>query len=205
MRPARRVGHVRQARGFTLIELMIGIAVFGTLLTLAIPYYTQFTQNTKVKTAAETTLQGINLARQEAIRMNAAVRFQLVSTLTNACALSTSGANWVVSLQDPTSLCATAPSTTVAPQIVQVRSGADGGQGVSVAATGGSSITYTGLGRVSGSAITQIDFSYPTGGACQHASASGVVRCLRILVTSGGAAKLCDPKVTATTDPRYCS
>ena len=88
-------------RGVTLIELMIGIAVFGILLSLAIPAFTQFLQNQKIKNAAETTMHGLTLARGEAVRRNAAIRFQFVSDLTSGCALSASALNWVVSVSDP--------------------------------------------------------------------------------------------------------
>jgi len=194
-----RAGATMQ-RGVTLIELMLGIAIFGILMTLAIPAFTQFLQNQKMKNAAETTMHGLTLARGEAVRRNQSIRFQFVSTLTSGCALSSSDLNWVVSVSDPTGACDAPPGGG---NIVQVKSAREGTEGVAMAATGGSSITFTGLGRVSGAGITQIDFTFPGGGTCQHAG--GEMRCMRVLVTTSGAAKICDPKVTDNTDPRICS
>lgn len=190
-------------RGFTLVELMIGLAVVGVLMMLAIPAFTQFLQNQKMKNAAETTMHGLTLARGEAVRRNSSVRFQFVSSLTSGCALSTSDLNWVVSISDPTGACDATPGAATAPQIVQAKSARDGTDGVSMATTGGSSITFNGLGRVTGTGITQINFTYPTGGTCQHAG--GEMRCMRVIVSTSGAAKICDPQVTDNTDPRFCS
>jgi type IV fimbrial biogenesis protein FimT len=64
-------------------------------------------------------------------------------------------------------------------------------------------VTFTGLGRALAGGITQIDFSNSTG-ACQHITSTGKMRCMRIMVTSGGQARMCDPKVTDVNDPRKC-
>jgi type IV fimbrial biogenesis protein FimT len=197
----------RPQRGFSLIELMIGIAIVGLLLMVAIPEFSTFLQNAQIRNGADRVLQGLNLARAEAIRRNASVRFQFVTNLTSSCALSSASLTWVVSLDDPTTgtnKCAETPSESTTPRIVQKQSAAEGAANVVVATTGGSSVTFTGLGRVSGSGITQVDLSNSKG-TCVHVDSSGTMRCLRVLLTSGGQAKLCDPKVTDATDPRYCT
>ncbi len=195
-------GLPRRQLGFNLIELMIGIAIFGFLMVVALPAFTTFLQNSKIKNAAETTIHGINVARAEAVRRNAPVRFQLVSTLTSACALSASSLNWVVSLTDPTGGCDATPGGG---NIVQTKSGTEGTDTVVVSTTGGSSLVFNGLGRVIGAGITQMMFTNPAGGACVHVDATnGTMRCLRIDVSTSGSAKICDPKVTDATDPRFC-
>lgn len=201
------VPHGRPQRGVSLIELAIGLAIFGVLLSLALPNFTAFLRNTEIKNAAETTLTGITLARTEAVRRNAGVRFQLMSSLTSACALSTNTLNWVVSQDSAAGLCDVAPSDTTAPRIVQSKSSLEGTRNVVVATTGGSTIIFNALGRVSTAGITQIDLSNPVGGSCEHLVSGGAMRCLRVLISTGGQIKLCDPQVPVATpqvDPREC-
>ena len=103
-----------------------------------------------------------------------------------------------------TGLCNTAPSDTTAPQIVQKQSAREGMSNVTVATTGGNTIVFSGLGRVTGAGITQLDFSNASG-TCEHLDpAAGTMRCLRIRMSTGGQTKICDPKVTVATDPRFC-
>jgi len=192
-------------RGVTLVELAIGLAIAGVLLALALPNFTLFLQNTQIKNAAETTIAGIQLARNEAVRRNATVRFQLVDNLTAACAASTTSLSWVVSQDDPAGLCATPPSDTTAPRIVQVSSAQEGSRNVTVTVTGGSMLAFNALGRPAAGGLTRIDLRNPTGGACEHEDlVNGVMRCLRIEISAGGGARACDPKVIVATDPRRC-
>jgi type IV fimbrial biogenesis protein FimT len=191
--------------GFSLIELMIAFALIVLLLFLAVPNFTIFLRNTQIKNAGESVLQGLNLARTESVRRNAAIRFQFVSNLTAGCALATNSANWIVSVEDPTGKCQVDPSDTASPMIVQKRSGTEGTSNVVLSTVGGSTVTFNGLGQVSGAPVTQIDLS-TTGGICEHVNATtGTMRCLRVLVSSGGQVKLCDPKVTSAADPRRCA
>jgi len=194
----------RRARGFTIIELVVTLALFGVLMGLAVPSFTIFIQSTQIRNAAETVMTGIVQAKSEAIRRNTPVRFQFVTTLTSSCALSQSSGSWIVSQDDPAGACDVAPSDTTTPRTYRKQSSADGYPKVTVAATSSSSIVFNGIGRIVGTGITQIDFTH-NAMTCEHISSSGTARCLRILISTGGAPKMCDPKVTATTDSRYCN
>jgi len=197
------------ARGMTLIELMIGLVIVAIVLFVAIPAFTIFLQNQQIKNAAQTVMIGLSSARAEAIRRNQAVRFQFVSDLTAGCALATNSLAWVVSLADPTGNCEATPGDMgTAAQIVEKRSATEGTRNVVVATTGGSTATFTGLGRLTGGGITQIDFSNSTG-TCEHVDAvNGTMRCMRVQISTGGEARMCDPKVVAPVppaiDPRAC-
>jgi len=194
-----------RAAGFTLIELMVTLTVLGMLLMVGLPSLATWLQNTQIRTAAEGVQAGLQLARAEALRRNASVRFQLVDSLAAGCVLSANGTSWVVSLADTTGACGTAASEAVAPQIIQKRSGAEGSPNAAVSATGGASVVFSGLGRVTGAgAIAQIDISNPAGGACKTPAGNEPMRCLRIQVASGGQVRMCDPAVTAAPDPRTC-
>ena len=189
----------RQA-GMSLIELMIGIVVLGILLALGAPTFSRWTQSSQIRNAAEAIHNGLMLARAEAVRRNTAVRFQLVTTTTSACALSDTGANWVVSLDSPAGACDAAPSDNVAPRIVQVRSAAEGSRNAAVNAGGVSLITFNGTGQATGGAPAAINVTNPTGGAC---APGGPMRCMRVTVATGGQIRMCDP-ARAADDPQGC-
>ena len=201
-------------RGMSLIELLIGLVIMGILLSLAAPSYMAWIQNTKIRTTAEGMLSGLQLARAEAVRRNTQIRFTLTDTLTGACVASVSGTNWVVSFDDPTALCNSAPmvddptvdiGAVAAPRMIQNRPSTDGSTGVTVAA-GQSAIVFNGLGRITPApaATINLDFTNPTAGACAAlGGGGGPMRCMRVAVSIGGQIRLCDP-ARASTDPVGC-
>ncbi len=206
--------HPRAVAGFTLIELMIAVAVMAIALALGLPNVAVWIQNTQLKTAAEGVVSGLQLARAEALRRNTNVRFALVNSLDNACALVGTGPNWVVNVDDPADAtdpagaCGTAASDTVAPFIVQKKSGAEGSPNATVAANASAAV-FSGLGRLNPLFvnIAQINIRNPTGGACQPpfgTAGGGPMRCLSILVSPGGQVRMCDPAVTDVNDSRSC-
>ena len=202
----------RSERGFTLVEVMIALGILGILIMMGLPSLVTWIQNTQIRTAAEGMHAGLMLARAEALRRNTVVRFQVVDTLTSGCGLSAGGTNWVVSLADTTGACDVDPSDTVAPLIIQKRSGSEGSSQAQILTTGGQSLQFNGLGRVLPAgglaavppAITRIDITNPSGGACKTSTGNEPMRCLRITVSTGGQIRMCDPAVTDNTDPRFC-
>jgi type IV fimbrial biogenesis protein FimT len=214
--PGRLVLNLKHAqRGMSLVELAVGLLIVGILLALAAPSYTGWIQNTKVRTTAEAILNGLQLARTEAVRRNTRIRFQLTDTITAGCVTTTSGANWIVSFDDPSNLCgnalltdATDASDNVAsppPRMIQVRPAAEGSTGITVAADQ-AVIIFNGLGRVVPvpGATININVSNPGAGACAAVGGGGgPIRCMRITVSAGGQIRLCDP-ARVSTDPVAC-
>jgi type IV fimbrial biogenesis protein FimT len=186
-------------RGFSLVELLIVVAVLGLVLMLGLPNISAWLQNTQIRNGAEAMISGLQLARTEALRRNRLVRFNLVDNLTAGCNLGTAGPDWIVSMADPSGNCGADPSDAVDPFILQKRSNQEGSPNAALAASD-TGVIFNGLGAASGT--LQIDFSNPGGGACQ--TAAGPMRCLRVVVSSSGSVRMCDPAVTDATDPRAC-
>lgn len=205
------LNHRSNARGVTLIEIAVTLTVIGLLLMAVMPSVGVWIRNTQVRNTASSMLAGMQLARNEAIRRNAAIRFSLVSltdsaVMNSSCALSGAGVSWVVSVRDPTGNCQYTPSNVAAdatdPMIVQSSAGGVGGRNVVVEgkrANGApaDSVTFNGFGRVeSALPIRFINVRNETTG--------NDYRSLRIELAPGGSVRMCDLAVTATTDPRYC-
>lgn len=194
-------------RGFSLVELLVVVAVLGLVLMLGLPNISAWLQNTQIRTGAEAAISGLQLARTEALRRNRVVRFSLVDTLGAGCSPAAGGPDWIVSQGDPTGSCDIAPSEDNFPYTVQKRSNQEGSPNVAMAAAG-TAVMFSGLGAATfvgvpaGTSSFPIDFSNPGGGACQ--SAAGPMRCLRVVVSASGSVRMCDPAVTDTADPRAC-
>jgi type IV fimbrial biogenesis protein FimT len=196
--------HRSLLRGFTLVELMVSLAIVGALLAMGIPSVSAMVQNSKLGSATKSYTAGIQTARTEAIRRNAAVDFLLTNDPVSAGATATgNGKNWVVRWSD-----------AGVPKLLDGKAGTDGsGQsgatsvtisGAVTALTAGSFsgvLSFDGLGAVTSRQTVRLEIENPAGGAC--ATAGGPMRCQVIQVRPGGQINVCDPKASAG-DSRAC-
>ena len=90
----------RRARGVTLIELAVALTVLALLMFAVLPSVGVWVRNTQVRNTASSIYAGLQVARNEAIRRNAAIRFSLVS-LTDSAELRIRGAYLRVSVLNP--------------------------------------------------------------------------------------------------------
>jgi type IV fimbrial biogenesis protein FimT len=63
----------KQSQGFTLVELVVVMAIAGIAMTIAVPSYNQFVLNNRMTAQANEFLAGLNFARGEAAKRNATV------------------------------------------------------------------------------------------------------------------------------------
>lgn len=62
-----------RSRAFTLVELLIAIAILAVLMGVAIPAYNEMTLGSKLRSQANDLVAGVVLARSEAIKRNRVV------------------------------------------------------------------------------------------------------------------------------------
>jgi len=194
--------------GFTLIELAITLAVFGLLLAIVAPAAGSWLANMQIRATAESIQTGLQKARMEAVRRNQPIRFSLVATtdpavMDNSCALSPSAASWTISVNSPAGKCGNALSNTADPMLVETYAAGVHARRVTVSATeaNGStaahSVTFDGFGRLLGtSSLARVDID--------NAVSGNDFRPLRIVISDGGGIRMCEPRVSSSTDPRAC-
>lgn len=82
-------------QGFTLIELMVTIAILGVVLAIAIPSYRAIQSRNAIRTFVNDYTASIYFARSEAVRQNAQVTVCPSNNGTN-CTDSQLAAGWIV-------------------------------------------------------------------------------------------------------------
>ena len=193
-----------RGRGFSLVELMIGIAILGILMMFGVPAFSTYLQNSKLRSAAENFYVGMQMARAEAVRRNTQVQLVLTSDnaesgYANTTNLTTTGPNWMIRVPDPV----TGVFTYVEGKSMFEGSGQTQSGTPSVELSGTvSSVAFSGFGATTLGGTATFVFTNPGGGTC--AAVGGPMRCLNVVVSVGGQARMCDPAVTAAGDTRKC-
>ncbi|TMG76467.1 MAG: prepilin-type N-terminal cleavage/methylation domain-containing protein [Betaproteobacteria bacterium] len=190
-------------RGFTLVEVLVTLAVLGVLLSLGAPSLAEWLQAQQIRAATEAIVNGMQVARAEAIRRNLTVRMVLEPP--------TSGWTICEATVAPCDSTLLADPVT-AKNVIQSRSPQEGTSNAIVTPTPAGpppaiAVTFSPLGSVvansDGSAVlTRVDVGSTTG-TCQ--ADGGPMRCLRVVVTGGGSVRMCDPTPgIVAPDPRAC-
>lgn len=187
-------------RGFTMIELMIGVAILAILLALGLPAFTQMLQNSRLRATAEAFTAGLQRARAEAVKLNAQVELIMTNATplaanVDSAAPTAGGTNWIVRS------VAVNPATGTR-DFFEGKSSAEGAAAAVVVTATNTAIAFTAFGATTLAATATFQFTNPTGGACF--AAAGPMRCLNVVVMTGGQVKMCDPAIVTVGDTRRC-
>lgn len=166
----------RRHSGFSIIELMTAILVVVVLLTIAVPSFRAWLQNSQIRNAAHSITTGLQRARAEAVARNTNISFVL-----------SADSSWTINVVNPA-------------LEIESRAASEGSQNATytITPTGASTITFNNLGIITANAdgsdtLAQVDISAPGG-----------TRDLRVTIGAGGNAKMCDPSLPSGSSPTAC-
>lgn len=162
------------SKGFTLIELMIGLALLALLLMLGVPAFSVVIENSRIKSAASAFALGLQSARAHAISQNETVSFTPA-----AGGWSITDSRGVIEGKTAAESSGNMVAVTITPNAVV-------------------NVSFNGLGRPGSAA--DFDFASPSN-SCELDG--GNTRCLRVRLSAGGQVRVCDPKARAG-DTRAC-
>lgn len=172
--------------GFSLIELMVTVALLGLLASFAIPSYQQMIQNSMIGNATNSIVNGFQVARGEAVSRNKPVQLELSAGTSSA---------WTVCVRPtPAGACATG----LAADMIETREESEGSSGnITVNESQAGPYVFDGFGVLTSHGALTIDVDSTV--------TSIASRNLRVLIGVGGAVKSCDPSSKLDEDdPRRC-
>lgn len=144
---------MKRSRGFTLVELMITLALAAIIMSLAIPGFQDIIRNNRAATQSNELVAALSLARSEAVKRGARVSL-CPSTNGAACTGGTDWAEgWIVFLD-------TAASDAAAPVV--------GGDPIRVWPALGSNAALTGPVNVRFRPLGDVINAVPPGAPFQH-------------------------------------
>lgn len=92
---------MNKQEGFTLIELMVTVAVLVIVLSIAIPSFSNMLLNNRISTAAHEVQAAMQIARSEAVKRKSTVKLCRANAGLDGCANGTDWAQgWLLIFED---------------------------------------------------------------------------------------------------------
>jgi type IV fimbrial biogenesis protein FimT len=202
----------RTHQGFSMIELMVTMVILGILVVAAVPGFSAWLANSRVRSVAEAMAADMLKAKNEASHRSHQIAFvrTAAAPTTATAAASTSGDKWYLRVNN------------LVPGELSTDSAMDGGgflvRGETLAAQYGVSISgpamicFSSSGRLVANTTTTSDgfvlnCAAPTvaAPATFNITRTGADRPLRLTVALGGMIRMCDPaKTLSATAPDGC-
>lgn len=169
-------------KGFSLVELVIVVSLIGVVALMGAPSYQASIANSEIRTVAQSVKGGLQLARLEAIKRNTKIKFTVATD-----------SAWKIGCNQVTADC---------PEVLQTKSAKENSANdVMLTLNGGTNVVFNSLGMLDssgGNPLTRVDVN------SMNTSIANDVRPLRVMINTGGNAKVCDPAVTTDGDTRKC-
>lgn len=198
-------GKPRSASGFTLVELMVTLALFSILVMLSVPSFTQWVRNSQIRSVAEHFQTGLRLARDRAPQLNRSVVFSTTNaTPAIGVVAVANGLNWGV---QSIALPVETNNPPLHPQFIEVGNYASGVNGITV--TGPAAVCFNALQKMAAVAVTGVGAPCVVAPSTYIISRTGAVagrdRPLHVTVSIGGEIRMCDPaRFLAAGQPDGC-
>jgi type IV fimbrial biogenesis protein FimT len=173
-------------RGFSLVEVVVTIALLALLLGLAAPAFGTWTRNAQVRTVSDSLQTGLRFAQAEAVRRHRQVAFFRTENrdCTNAITSSDNGNFW--SIRTVPLVAGEIPETLQCGVLNDVAGG--------VTIAGPRVLCFNSAGRMAANANNVVGDQTCIAPALQRVytvSAPGAERILNVNVTLGGQVRMC--------------